>query len=171
MKPEKFAERYLQNEQAIRKELRRLQIYDEDRLHDTYIALYDHSRHAEIADYVKTFVAFYRTLQRRTNDHAAHYIPCSPGEMVAHYDQADETDIEYREEVAKRVDEIIEEYKNHPFQGERQHERAVRILELYRTGLTQEEIGQRLKMSRQAVNQLYERTIKNLRIRYRESAP
>ena len=42
MTPEKFAQAYLKHEEYIKKVLRSLKIYDDDLLHDTYIALYEH---------------------------------------------------------------------------------------------------------------------------------
>ena len=168
MKQEDFSRIYLRHEQQIIRALRSLQIYDEDRLHDTYIALYEHSQHTEILDFATTFVKFYRTLQRRANDQATHFIPCSPEEMVQRYDRPDASDLDYREQVAQRVDALIEEYRHHPFPGERNHHRAVRILQLYRSGLTLDDIGQRLQMSKQAVHKILKNTIKNMRIRHRE---
>ena len=168
MKQEQFSQIYLRNEQKIARRLQELQIYDEDRLHDTYIALYEDAPTIGSRRFAETFVKYYRTLQRRANDQAAHFIPCSPSEMVEQFDRPDETDQEYREEVAQRVDELIEEYRHHPFPGERNHRRAVRILQLYRSGMTLQAIAERMNMRKQTVHDYLKNTMKNMRIRYRE---
>lgn len=168
MKQEQFSQIYLRNEQQIARRLQELQIYDEDRLHDTYIAMYEKAQAFGSRRFAETFVKYYRTLQRRANDQAEHYIPCSPSEMVEHYDRPDEDDPEYREQVAQRVDELIEEYRHHPFPGERNHRRAVRILQLYRSGLTLQAIAERLNMRKQTVHDYLNNTVKNMRVRHRE---
>ena len=168
MKQEQFSQIYLRNEQQIARRLQELQIYDEDRLHDTYIALYEAAATIGSRRFAETFVKYYRTLQRRANDQAAHFIPCSPSEMVQQFDRPDESDTEYREQVAQRVDELIEEYQHHPFPGERNHRRAVRILQLYRSGLTLQAIAERLNMRKQTVHDYLKNTVKNLRVRHSE---
>ena len=168
MRQEQFSQIYLRNEQQIARRLQELQIYDEDRLHDTYIALYEQAPTIGSKRFVETFVKYYRTLQRRANDHDSHYMPCSHEEIVEKFDRPDETDQEYREEVAQRVDELIEEYRHHPFPGERNHRRAVRILQLYRSGMTLQAIAERMNMRKQTVHDYLKNTVKNLRIRHRE---
>ena len=168
MKQEQFSQIYLRNEQQIARRLQELQIYDEDRLHDTYIAMYEKAQTFGNKRFAETFVKYYRTLQRRANDQAAHFIPCSPSEMVELFDRPEEFDTEYREQVAQRVDELINEYRHHPFPGERNHKRAVRILQLYRSGLTLQAIAERMNMRKQTVHDYLKNTIKNMRVRYRE---
>ena len=166
MKQEQFSQIYLRNEQQITRRLQELQIYDEDRLHDTYIAMYEDAATIGSRRFVETFVKYYRTLQRRANDQAAHFIPCSPSEMVQQFDRPDESDTEYREQVAQRVDELINEYRRHPFSGERNHQRAVRILQLYRSGLTPREIAKRIRVTQRTVELQLQSMLKKLRLRY-----
>jgi len=166
MKQEQFSQIYLRNEQQIARRLQELQIYDEDRLHDTYIAMYEKAQTFGSRRFAETFVKYYRTLQRRANDQAEHYIPCSPSEMVERYDRPDEDDTEYREQVAQRVDELIEEYRHHPFPGERNHRRAVRIIQLYRSGLTPREIAKRIQVTQRTVELQLQSMLKKLRLRY-----
>ena len=166
MRQEQFSQIYLRNEQQIARRLQELQIYDEDRLHDTYIALYEAAPTIGSRRFAETFVKYYRTLQRRANDQAAHFIPCSPSEMVEQFDRPDESDTEYREQVAQRVDELIEEYRHHPFAGERNHQRAVRILQLYRSGLTPREIAKRIRVTQRTVELCLQTMLKKLRLRY-----
>lgn len=166
MKQEQFSQIYLRNEQQIARRLQELQIYDEDRLHDTYIAMYEKAPIIEIRRFAETFVKYYRTLQRRANDQVEHYIPCSPSEMVERYDRPDEDDTEYREQVAQRVDELIEEYRHHPFPGERNHRRAVRIIQLYRSGLTPREIAKRIQVTQRTIELQLQSMLKKLRLRY-----
>ena len=168
MKQEQFSQIYLKNEQEITRRLQELQIYDEDRLHDTYIALYEKAPTIGSRRFAETFVKYYRTLQRRANDQAAHFIPCSPSEMVELFDRPEEFDTEYREQVAQRVDELINEYRRHPFPGERNHQRAVRILQLYRSGLTPREIAKRIRVTQRAVELQLQSMLKKLRLRYRK---
>jgi len=166
MKQEQFSQIYLRHEQQIARRLQELQIYDEDRLHDTYIAMYEKAPTIGIRQFVETFIKYYRTLQRRANDQAEHFIPCSPCEMVERYDRPDEDDPEYREQVAQRVDELIEEYRRHPFPSERNHKRAVRILQLYRSGLPPREIAKRIRVTQRTVELQLQSMLKKLRIRY-----
>ena len=168
MRQEQFSQIYLRNEQQIARRLQELQIYDEDRLHDTYIALYEAAPTIGSRRFAETFVKFYRTLQRRANDYDSHYMPCSHEEMMEKFDRPDESDTEYREQVAQRVDELINEYRRHPFPGERNHQRAVRILQLYRSGLTLQAIAERMNMRKQTVHDYLKNTVKNLRVRHRE---
>ena len=166
MKQEQFSQIYLRNEQQITRRLQELQIYDEDRLHDTYIALYEKAQTLGSRRFAETFVKYYRTLQRRANDQAAHFIPCSPSEMVEQFDRPDESDQGYREDVAERVDELINEYRRHPLPGERNHQRAMRILQLYRSGLTPREIAKRLRVTQRTVELQLQSMLKKLRLRY-----
>ena len=68
MDAQQFGKTFLACQTHILKALRRLHIFDEDLLHDTYIALYEHSQHAQIGDFVNTFVTFYRNLHRRRSE-------------------------------------------------------------------------------------------------------
>ena len=166
MTTEQFGQTYLQYEPNITKVLRKQNIFDEDLLHDTYIALYQHSQHAEIRDFVNTFVSFYRTRHMRREEKESYYETCDNQTVVEHYDRADKSDLVYRERVCKRVDKIIEQLIERPLPGERNRIRAVKILCLYREGLTFEQIAHKLKTSKQAVEQQFSRTIEKLRARY-----
>ena len=159
MNEQEFGERYVRYATNIEKVLKRLEIYDEDLLHDTYIALYYHSRHAEIVDFVNTFVAFYKTRCKRKEEHESHYDACEDSEMLEKYDRADESDLEYREEVGKKVDKLMRYLKKHPQPGAHNHKQACKILRLHLEGLTEREISNKLKISQQAVNQSLRRTI------------
>ena len=171
MTSEQFGQTYLQYEPNITKVLRKQEIYDEDLLHDTYIALYLHSRHARIRDFVDTFVSFYKTRYKRRGEKESNYETCDDATMIEKYDRADHSDLAYRERVGKRVEAIIEDVIAHPLPGERNRKRAVKILQLYRDGLTFEEIAHKLKTSRQSVEQQLGRTTEKLRVRYSYSEP
>lgn len=158
-----FAQTYLQYEQNIVKVLRSQKIYDEDLLHDTYIALYDHSQHAEIRDFLKTFIAFYRTRCKRRIEHESPYIACDNATLVEHFDRPEETDLDYREQIGRRVDNLIGYYCAHPLPGERNHKRACEILLLYREGLSYVEIAKRLKIDESTVKKYFKRTIMRLK--------
>ena len=164
MDTEEFGKRYLQYEKNIEKVLRGLGIYDEDLLHDTYIALYEHSQEAEIEDFVDAFVAFYKNLLRRQEEYNGHYEDCDYATMVERYDGWDEYDWEYRREVGRRVDKILRYYASHPQPGERNHKRAVKIVRLHCQGLNECEISNKLKISQQAVSQTLQRAIERLKL-------
>ena len=93
MTPEQFAQAYLENEANISNILHGLHIFDMDLLHDTYIALYDHSQHAEILNFTNTFVSFYRARHKRRGTYESHYEPCD-NTQILNYDRPDESDLE-----------------------------------------------------------------------------
>ena len=163
MTPEQFAQAYLENEANISNILHSLHIYDMDLLHDTYIALYDHSQHAEILNFTNTFVSFYRARHKRRGTYESHYEPCD-NTQILNYDRPDESDLAYREQVGLRVDSLLRYYVSHPQPGERNHKRACKILRLYCQGLTEDEISDKLKISQQAVNQSLARSIERLKV-------
>ena len=60
MTSQQFGEKYLQYEENIKKVLKSREIYDEDLLHDTYIALYEYAETKNrVRNFVNTFVDFY----------------------------------------------------------------------------------------------------------------
>jgi DNA-directed RNA polymerase specialized sigma subunit, sigma24 homolog len=158
-----FGQTYLQNESTIILILRRLGIYDDDLLHDTYIAVYQHSQHTAINDFTRTFISFYRVRHKRRGEYNSHYLACDNTTIEQTYDCCDETDLEHREQVAARVDQVIENLKARPLPGERNRKLAIKIIRLYRQGLTFHEIAKKLKTSPQAVQQLLCRTIEKIR--------
>ena len=158
-----FGQTYLQNESTIILILRRLGIYDDDLLHDTYIAVYQHSQHTAINDFTRTFISFYRVRHKRFLEYNSHYLACDNTTIEETYESCDETDLEHREQVAARVDEVIEKLKARPLPGERNRKLAIKIISLYRQGLTFHEIAKKLKTSPQAVQQQLCRTIEKIR--------
>ena len=162
MTPEQFAQAYLTHEEYIQKVLRSLKIYYDDLLHDTYIALYEHSQHAEIEDFTNTFVAFYRARDKRQTEREAHYTCCDNTQLL-NYDLPDESDLAYREQVGRRVDSLLRYYATHPQPGERNHQRTLKILRLYCQGLTEQEISDKLKISQPTVHQYLARAIERLK--------
>ena len=164
MEAEEFGQRYLQHEDDITNVLRKQKIYDEDLMHDTYIALYEHSPHPSAEDFVKTFVEFYKNLHKRKDKHESYYEACDNTTMVAHFDRADESDLAYREQIGRRMDSLLRYYVSHPQPGERNHKRSCKILRLYCQGLNECEISDKLKISQSAVCQTIERVIKRLKL-------
>ena len=159
-----FAQTYLQNESNIILILRRLGIYDDDLLHDTYIAVYQHSQHTAINDFTRTFIAFYRVRHKRQLEYDSHYQACDNTTLEETYDSRDETDLEHREKVGKQVDKILRYFAEHRQPGERNHKRACKILRLYCQGLNECEISNKLKISQSAVSQTLERAIERLKL-------
>ena len=164
MNSEQFGKTYLQYERNIEKVLREKKIYDEDLMHDTYIALYEYSQKGEIGDFVNAFVEFYKRLSKRRDEYNGHYEACDYATMVEKYDGWDEYDWEYRLQVGRRVDKILSYYASHPLPGERHHKRAVKILRLYCQGLNECEISDKLKISQPAVSQTLERAFLRLKL-------
>ena len=164
MEGEKFGEKYLQCAEDIKKILERYEIYDMDLLHDTYIALYEYAEEKNrIRNFVNTFVDFYwkRVLRRR--EHESYY-EAYDDEQMYNLGVADKSDLEYREQVGKRVDRLIRYYAEHPQPREHDHKLNCKILRLYRQGLTEREISHKVKISQQAVNQSLARTIERLKV-------
>ena len=163
MTSEQFGKTYLQHEQDIANVLRKQRIYDEDLLHDTYIALYEHSQHEEINDFVSTFVSFYRSRYKRRDAYEENY-ECYDHSQLLNFDKPDESDLAYREQVGRRVDSLIRYFAEHPQPGERNHKRTCKILRLYCQGLNECEISNKLKISQQAVSQTLQRAIERLKL-------
>jgi len=164
MTGEKYGETYLRKEKDIKNVLESLEIYDVDLLHDTYIAVYEYAeKKIRIRNFVNTFVDFYwkRCLRRR--EYESNY-EAYDDEHMYNLDVQDESDLEYREEIGQRVDKIIRYFSEHRQSGERNHERAVKILRLYRQGLTECEISNKVKITQSAVSQCLSRTIKRLKL-------
>ena len=143
MTSEQFGKTYLRYEKNIAKVLRTQKIYDEDLLHDTYIAVYELSQQEQIGDFVNTFVTFYRNLRKRQEK----------------YDRIDEDDWKHREQMGQLVDEMMEFYRTHLLPGERNHERSCEILKLFRAGLSNVEIAKTLKIDESTVRRYIKRAI------------
>ena len=56
MDTEEFGKRYLECAEDIANVLRGEKIYDEDLVHDTYIAVYEYSQKAEIVDMSESLI-------------------------------------------------------------------------------------------------------------------
>ncbi len=170
MTPEQFAQAYLENEANISNILHSLHIYDMDLLHDTYIALYDHSQHAEILNFTNTFVSFYRARHKRRGTYESHYEPYTNTQLAA-LDIIDESDLEEREARGKKVDETVKLYRSmRHLSGERNHQRACRILNLYLQGLTEREIGQKLSIDHAVVHRYLQNSTEKMRLMHKKRA-
>ena len=163
MNPTDFAQTYLRHEPDITRVLRSQRIYDEDRLHDTYIALYDHRPHPEPDDFLRAFIAFYH---KQTGWQDCRESRCEPYDntQLAALHIIDETDWPQRELSLRRLDRIIRYFSAHPQPDERDHKRACRILRLFLNGLSECEISYRLKISQPAVCQSLQRTTERLKL-------
>ena len=169
MTGQEFGEKYLQYEQDIKNVLESMEIYDEDLLHDTYIALYEYAeKKNRIRNFVNTFVDFYMKRYLRREEYESNY-ETYDDEQMYRMNIEDESDLEYREEICKRVDRLIRQFSTHRQKGERSHERAVKVLRLYRQGLTEREISHKVKISQSAVHQSLERTVERIKA-YQEMA-
>jgi Response regulator containing a CheY-like receiver domain and an HTH DNA-binding domain len=158
-----FGDTYLRYQESIKKVLNSKKIYDEDLLHDTYIALYEHSQRADMPNFPGTFVEFYMARYKRREVNESNYEAYSPEQMAA-LDIIDESDLAYREQTGKRVDNLIRYFCEHPQKGVRSHRRACKVLRLYRQGLTECEISHMLKISQSAVHQQLESIIERLKL-------
>ena len=163
MSPSDFAQTYLRYEPDISCVLRSQRIYDDDRLHDTYIALYNHRPHPEPDDFVRAFIAFYHKQTGWQNSHDSCCEPYDNTQLAALH-IIDETDWPQREQAFRRLDKLLKYYYTHPQPNEHNHKQACRILRLFLKGLSEREISYRLKISQQAVNQSLRRTIDRLKV-------
>ena len=162
MTPTQFAQTYLQHEPSIAKVLRKQKIYDEDLLHDTYIALYEYSQQAEIRDFRNSFVEFYRNQFDWQNSRESYSEPYDHNQLAALH-IIDTHDWQQRERALQRLDKLLNYYYTHPQPDEHHHKRACKILRLFLKGLSEREISCRLKISQQAVNQSLQRTVERLK--------
>lgn len=177
MTPEQFAQTYLRYEADIIAVLKSKRIFNEDLLHDIYIALCERTPHPEPCDFLKTFVSFYRNLMDWQNNRDSHFVPYDNAQLAAldiiddsvgedaldeHLDRSNRTS--YREQCLERLPEVLDYYFAHPQPGERNHRRACRILRLYLRGLSECEISRQLSISQQAVQQSLTRTIERLKV-------
>ena len=161
MTPEQFAQAYLTHEEYIQKVLRSLKIYDNDLLHDTYIALYEHSQEHEIRDFVNTFVGVYMNMAKRREESESHY-DCYDHTQMLNFDRADESDLAYREQVGRRVDRLLRKYIGHPQPGERNHKRACEILKLYLEGYRFRKIAKIVNLDVSVVYRYLKRAVKKI---------
>lgn len=163
MQPEKFAEVYLQNQQHIHRVLKGKHIFDEERLHDTYIALYDHRPHPEPEDFAKSFIRFY---QHGYDWELAEENPVESydNRQLAALHIIDESDWQEREKAFRRLDRILRRYFAKRQPRERNRRRNCKILRLYLSGLSESEISYKLKISQPAVNQSLQLTIERLKL-------
>ena len=163
MTSQQFGATYLQYEADIIAILNSKRVFDEDLLHDTYIALFEHSQHPEPGDFVKTFVTFYTARCKRRDEHERHYECCDHTQLL-NYDRPDKTDLPYREQVGKRIDKLVRYFCEHPQPGVRNHRRACKILRLHLQGLNECEISHKLKISQSAVHQQLDSIIARLKL-------
>ncbi len=163
MKPNDFAQTYLQYQADIIRILKSRRIFDEDRLHDAYIALYDHKPHPKPSEFVTTFVSFYINLSGWQDKHESRCETYDNTQLAALH-IIDETDWPQREQSLRRLDRVLNYYYTHPQPDEHHHRRACSILRLFLKGLSEREISHQLKISQQAVNQSLRRTIERLKV-------
>ena len=164
MNETEFANTYLQYEENIKKVLNSKKIYDEDLLHDTYIALYDHKPHPAPEEFVNTFVSFYRNNRSWQDNRESHYEPCDNQQLLA-YDRPDYSAAELanRERRYRRLDKLLNYYYTHPQPGRYDHERSCQVLRLFLDGLSERAISDKLKISHQAVHKILSNTIDRLK--------
>lgn len=164
MTPEQFAQTYLQYEANIKKVLHSRCIYDEDLLHDTYIALYDHTPHPAPEEFVNTFISFYRNARQWRDYHESHYEPCDNQQLLA-FDRPDYSadELAQRERRYRRLYKLINYYFAHPQPGRYDHERSCQVLRLFLDGLSERAISDKLKISHQAVHKILTGTIERLK--------
>ena len=163
MTSEQFGKTYLQHEQDIANVLRKQRIYDEDLLHDTYIALYEHSPHPKPEEFVTTFVTFYHNLRKRQVKDSSYFEVCDDATMIEKYDRIDEDDWKQRELLEQYLDYIFENFRENPLPGIRNHERACQVLQLFREGLTFREIAEKLGIKCSTAHEYFSRAINGLK--------
>ena len=163
MTSEQFANTYFHYQHNIEKILRKHNIFDEDLLHDTYIALYEHSQKAEIRHFVNSFVAFYRTRYMRREEKESYYESCDDTTMIEKYDRIDEDDWKRRERQEQSVDYIFEKYYTKPLPRAKDYERTAMVAQLYREGLTYREIANRMGVDVAAVYRRLKRSVSKIK--------
>ena len=168
MTGKEYGETYSNNLGKITTVLNQDKIFDEDILHDTYLELYERCGEIQSERFVTYFAAWYKKLYDREKKRENRYEYCGTNVADKH-DLMDESDLAYREEVGRRVDEIIEDYRANPPKNAKKHRRACEILQLYREGLSEREIAQELGIGKSTVHQYMDVIIKQLRAKYGQS--
>lgn len=170
-----FGDTYLRYQESIKKVLNSKKIYDEDLLHDTYIALYEHSQHAEIQDFVNAYVEFYKkryNWRKKQESQIEHYDHAQFAELEifdesvgedALNERLDNNRTTYREQCLARLPELLEYYLKHPHPDERNHERACKILQMHLEGCSFREIARKLKLDVATVHKYFSRTIEHIK--------
>jgi len=175
MTSSQFARTYLQYEANIKKVLNSKKIFDEDLLHDTYIALYEHTPHPQPCEFVNTFVEFYKNrfnwqkkqenaIDAYDNAHLAalEIFDESVGEEALD-DRIDNDRITYREQALEQLPQLLKHYYKHPQPGERNHERACKIVQMYLDGCSFREIARQMKLDVATVHKYFNRTVGHLK--------
>ena len=174
MEAKEYGEAYLRNEESIKKVLMSKKIYDEDLLHDTYIALYEYTPHPAPCEFVTTFVEFYKkryNWQKKQESQIDHYSYAQFAALEI-FDESvgaealdqtiDDQRTICREQALERLRRLLDYYYKHPQPDERNHRRACKILQLYLDGQSEREISRKLNITQQAVNQSIRRTVERL---------
>ena len=172
-----FSQTYLKYEADITAVLISKHIFDQDLLHDTYIARFNNSPHPAPKDFVTTFVSFYINARDWQDEQESHFIPYDNAQLAAldipddsvgeealdnRIDQTNRAT--YRERCRELLPKVIDYYFSHPQPGERNRRRSCRILRLYLDGLSECEIARRLNISQQAVQQSFTRIVSRLKV-------
>ena len=124
-------------------------------------ALYEHSQEREIRDFVNTFVGVYINMAKRREERESHY-DCYDHTQMLNFDRADESDLDYREQVGRRVDRLLRKYIGHPQPGERNHKRACEILKLYLEGYSFRKIAKIVNLDVSVVYRYLKRAVKKI---------
>ena len=141
MEAKEYGEAYLRNEESIKKVLMSKKIYDED--------------------LVNTFVGVYINMAKRREERESHY-DCYDHTQMLNFDRADESDLDYREQVGRRVDRLLRKYIGHPQPGERNHKRACEILKLYLEGYSFRKIAKIVNLDVSVVYRYLKRAVKKI---------
>lgn len=168
MTGQEFGELYSNNLRKITTVLHQEKVFDEDILHDTFLALYERCREIQAERFVTYFVAWYKKLYEREKKRSNRYEYCGTN-VADKYDLMDESDLAYREKTGQRVDEMLEDYRTNTPKNAKKHKRACEILQLYRDGLSEREIAQELGIGKSTVHQYMEIIIRQLRDKYGQS--
>ena len=176
MNETEFANTYLQYEENIKKVLNSKKIYDEDLLHDTYIALYDHKPHPAPEEFVNTFVSFYRNNRSWQDKQESNVVPYDNAQLAALEipdDSVSEDALNeridctnrttYREQCRTLLPKVLDYYFSHPQPGERNRRRSCSILRLYLDGKSECEIARELNVSQPTVHQYFTRAVAHLK--------
>ena len=165
MNETEFAELYLKNEEHIHKVLNSLEIFDEDLLHDTYIALYEDAQVKVIRNFANAFIAYFQILHFRQMVRDSRFETYDDNLSYV-FDRADTSNTDSNEQVGQRVDAIIDYYCTHPPKGARNHECACKILKLYCRGLTVREIAKELGLGKSTVQQYIDCIVRQIKRQY-----
>ena len=175
MTSQQFEKLYTANEEYLKKTLTKQDIYDDDLFQDTCLALCEHLQDIAIEDFRQAFLDKYDALVKRVGQREIECVHFSNAQLAALeiIDESQDVEIidrdidydneQHRDEIKERLQQLLNHYYRHPQPGERDHQRACRVLRLYLKGQSFREIANTMELDVATVYKYFTRTIGHLK--------